>query len=438
MTQSKPSEQFQPLTVAELIEILGLTIKQDRDNKLATFLAMLSAFSENAQLNVSFNAPSSTGKSYIPLEIAQLFPQDSVIEIGYSSPTAFFHDHGVPDEEKGHVIDLERKILIFLDQPHNDLQARLRPILSHDKKEILLKITDKTQKLGLRTKNVVVRGFPVVIFCTAKLGMDEQEATRFLLLSPETSQQKLRESVTATIHKEADPASFKKWLEEDPKRARLMERIAAIRDERIDEVNIADCSQIEAKFLDQNKKLKPRHQRDVKRLMSIVKALALLNVWHRKREGAVITASTDDVTEALKLWEEISVAQDLNLPPYVLNLYNQVILPAYREKNPGGETQVGITRQQVLAKHYELFGGMLDGTHLRQQILPMLETAGLIVQEPDPNGDRRKMLIYPTPSGNGKNGESARVPDKTMPPSAKTNDGSEDQQPLINVTNPFE
>jgi hypothetical protein len=38
---------------------------------------------------------------------------------------------------------------------------------------------------------------------------------------------------------------------------------------------------------------------------------------------------------------------------------------------------------------------MLDTNQLRQQILPMLETAGLIVQEADPN-DKRKMLIYPT------------------------------------------
>ena len=38
---------------------------------------------------------------------------------------------------------------------------------------------------------------------------------------------------------------------------------------------------------------------------------------------------------------------------------------------------------------------MLDTNQLRQQILPMLETAGLIMQEADPS-DKRKMLIYPT------------------------------------------
>ena len=38
---------------------------------------------------------------------------------------------------------------------------------------------------------------------------------------------------------------------------------------------------------------------------------------------------------------------------------------------------------------------MLDNYQLRQQILPMLETAGLIVQEQDPN-DKRKYLIFPS------------------------------------------
>ena len=37
---------------------------------------------------------------------------------------------------------------------------------------------------------------------------------------------------------------------------------------------------------------------------------------------------------------------------------------------------------------------MLDNNQLRQQILPMLETAGLITQEQD-LADKRKMLIYP-------------------------------------------
>ena len=38
---------------------------------------------------------------------------------------------------------------------------------------------------------------------------------------------------------------------------------------------------------------------------------------------------------------------------------------------------------------------MLDAFVLRTQIIPMLETAGLIMQEPDPS-DKRQKLIFPT------------------------------------------
>jgi hypothetical protein len=285
------------------------------------------------------------------------------------------------------LVDLSHKILIFLDQPHNELLARLRPLLSHDKKEIAIKITDKTQKNGTKTKNILLRGYPSVIFCTAGLRIDEQEATRFLLLSPEVSQEKIQQGVSAIIRKEADSESFVSWLEENPDRMLLKERIRAIKLENI---------------RDKNKTLKPRHQRDIKRLLSLIKSFAILNVWWRERSGSTITANEYDINNAFKLWEKIAVSQELNLPPYIYNLYKEVILPAWSAKNDNRSEafeeitgKLGVSRQEVLEKHFAVYGRMLDSHQLRQQILPMLETAGLIIQEQDPN-DKRKMMIFPS------------------------------------------
>lgn len=398
------TSQFKVLTAQELIKTLGLTIKKDEENKLITFLCQLSAYTENSQFNISYNAPSSTGKSYIPTEIARLFPREDVFELGYCSPTAFFHDVGEQDEKiKGRIlVDLSRKIIIFLDQPHTQLLERLRPLLSHDKKEISIKITDKNQRQGLRTKNVVLRGFPSVIFCTAGLRIDEQEATRFLLLSPEINQEKIRQGILESIKKEADPKSYKNWLKENPERELLKERIRAIKLEGICEIKIASYQKVVERFLSENKVLKPRHQRDIKRLISLIKSFALINLWWRERNCTTITANEDDIEQAFKIWNAISVSQELNLPPYIYNLYQEVILKAWDEKNGNRDVGfvettglLGLSRQELLHKHFEVYGRMLDTYQLRQQILPMLETAGLIVQEADPN-DKRKMLIYPT------------------------------------------
>jgi hypothetical protein len=405
--KSKPFEsidvsQFKPLSTQDLIEILGLTIKRDEDNKVITFLCQLSAYTESSQFNISFNAPSSTGKSYIPTEIAKLFPQEDVIEIGYCSPTAFFHDVGSWNAvSKTYIVDLSRKILIFLDQPHTLLLQHLRPLLSHDKKEISLKITDKTQKFGLKTKNVLLRGYPAVIFCTAGLKIDEQEATRFLLLSPETNQEKIREAIYEKLRKETDGEAYQEWLDNNPERKLLKERMRAIKQENIQEVKIGAPEIIEKRFLAENKVLKPRHSRDIGRLISLVKALALLNLWFRQRDDSTIIANEQDTNEAFKLWGAICDSQELGLPPYIYQLFQEVILPAYKEKNEGRAEgfedtsgKVGLSRQDIIQKHYKVYERFIPDWQLRQQIIPMFETAGLIVQERDPT-DKRKVLIYP-------------------------------------------
>ncbi len=396
MTTDEQTNQFQPLSVEELAQILGLTIKQDEQNKVVTFLCELSAYTDNAQFNISYNAPSSTGKSYIPTEVARLFPAEDVKEIGYCSPTAFFHDTGEYNKELGgYVVDLSRKVLIFLDQPHTQLLERLRPLLSHDKKEVRLKITDKNQKYGLRTKNVVLKGYPAVIFCTAGLKIDEQEATRFLLLSPEVNQDKLRQGISEKVRKEADRDAYLAWLAADPARKLLQERIQAIRDAGIEEIKLKLPEVIAERFMGQARMLKPRHQRDISRLISIIKALALLNLWWRERSEFTITASEQDVADGFRIWDSISESQELNLPPYVYQLYREVILVAWEAKQAPGVENQGLTRQEVLEKHHGVYGRMLDSQQLRQQIIPMLETAGLITQEDDPT-DKRKRLIYPT------------------------------------------
>jgi hypothetical protein len=83
------------------------------------------------------------------------------------------------------------------------------------------------------------------------------------------------------------------------------------------------------------------------------------------------------------------VAQDLGVSPFILNLYREVIVPGYEEKD-----RVGLTRQEVLKKHLDVYGRHMADWQLRQEIIPMMKTSGLISEEQDPM-DKRKVLIYP-------------------------------------------
>ncbi|MBP9782120.1 MAG: hypothetical protein KBC50_00055 [Candidatus Pacebacteria bacterium] len=396
-------DKYLPMGVDELADILSLTIKQDKENKVATFLCQLSAFTEDSQFNVILNAPSSSGKTYIPLEISYLFPKEDLIVIGNISASAFFHEQGVLNKETNTItIDYARKILVLLDMPHTGVLEKIRPLLSHDEKEMVSKITDRDQKGGHRTKTVILKGYPAVIFCSAGFKMDEQELTRFLVLSPESTQEKLSEGINQAIYKEVNPEEYRRFIQSDERRALLKERILDIKNAHVCDIRISNEQLIRDRFFTNKNGLKSRHQRDIKRFMSLIKTIALLNYWWRNPVNNEITANESDVEEAFKIWEKISISQEMNLSPYVYSIYQTIFIPLWKEKriankklNLLASNDCGISRLEVAQKYYDVFQVFLDSHKLRLDILHSLETAGLITQEFDPN-DRRNKLLYPT------------------------------------------
>lgn len=404
-TLEKKKEQLaalEPITLEQVRQVLDLTIKKDDENKIVTFLSMLAAYTDNAQFNISFNAPSSSGKSFIPLEISNLFPQEDVMKLAGASPTSFLHETGVYNRETNErFIDLSRKIIIFLDMPHASLLTKLRALLSHDEKETKHKITDKTEKGGTRTKTAVIRGFPSVIFCSANAKMDQQEMTRFILLSPQTNPEKIFEGINQSSRKESDKKKYYKELNANPQRKALMERIAAIKALGIEEIIIDNEKMVQDRFLANIKNPQPRNQRDIKRVYSIIKSVALLNPWSRKIEGTTLYAAEEDIDTGFEIWNKISLFQELEISPYLYEFYQQIILPLWNRDQVDEfgdilpeEKKLGISRQAMLKQHAHIYGTNLGMYRLRADYLPGIMTAGLIYEEPDPN-DRRQILVYP-------------------------------------------
>src|SRR3989344_815273 len=94
-----PKDMYPEMGVPELLSILGQTVKKDDENKLLVFLCLLLTYTEDSQINIASNGLSSSGKSYLSLQIARLFPEEDVMTTGYASPSAFFHDYATRDEE---------------------------------------------------------------------------------------------------------------------------------------------------------------------------------------------------------------------------------------------------------------------------------------------------------------------------------------------------
>jgi hypothetical protein len=457
------TETDRKLTVDDLINVLGSTVKHDDENKAITFLSMLLTYTEEDQINLGFLAESSTGKSYIPLELSWYFPEEDIIKLGYASPTAFFHDYGVlmhregipvnfemrPNKaaikedleiEKGNVskdevesaykremrkwkellkgsyylVDLHQRIVIFLDMPHDLLLQRLRSLLSHDDREIALKITDKREKGGLRTKTIVIRGFPTVVFCSAKFSIADQEKTRLLLLSPEISQEKLRESIALKIEKEADREAFQKRMLSDSERIFLKQRVEMVKAARIKYVKIPEekRSQIYQQFLEDHNFLIPRHQRDISRLLAIIKAHALLNFMHRERVGDSIIVNDEDVEAGFRLYYGVAEANEMGLSPELFNVYSK-LKPHFNSD--------GLNLIEFQAAYYKEFHKPI-GYDTARKTLKTLCSVGLLTEKTDPN-DRRmpKYFVFDSGVKNSTHVEASEGVRKFLPPTEKQN-----------------
>jgi hypothetical protein len=381
---------FQPLGIEELDKILSLTIKKDKPVKIITFLSVLTAYTENEQINICLNSPSSTGKSYIAKEIIDLFPPEDVKKFSYATPTAFFHTREFDEEEGVFVENFERKILVFWDQPNTELLKKLRPLLSKDEKELILKITDKSEKRGLRTKTVKLIGFPVVIYCTANPLMDEQELSRFLVLSPESDEEKIKSAFEEKLKKLSSPADYQKELEENPERQLLKLRIRAIRQQKIKQVKIPPdvLNYLRERYLTLKNKLQNIDLRDIEKATGIIKAYALLNFSFRERlpDGSLLLTKKD-VDVGIELWKEVVESRNYNLTPYAYKFYKEVFEPAYEENG------APLIFTDLDKKHIENYGVPLQEHVWRRQLRPVLIGAGLIEEMQDKNDKRRKLYI---------------------------------------------
>lgn len=438
------------MTLDGLAEILSATIKKDEVNKRILFLGMLLNYTEEDQQNFAFNAPSSTGKSYLALEIASYFPEEDVMCLAYTSPKAFFHELGELTTEEGapldprpvyiqdrleewarenprpvagkglvewkdqlravgrrfklewdqlpkvYRVDLERKIIIFIDQPHDELLRVLRSLLSHDQKVIRTKITDKTKEGGHKTKTIDLVGFPTMVFNSARFMLEDQERTRLFILSPEMSQDKLKASLELLAERLSNRLEFAHNRSKDEKRLLLKARVEAIKTAGVREIIIRpdDQKYIIDKFLEEHPYLAPRLQRDLPRLIAIIKSHALFNYFTRDRRDDKVWATRLDVEEGYKLYKEVGESNELGIPPQVYNLWNEKLKPVL-------ETGTGLSRKELARIYFEYYKTRI-GKKQQKRMVDLLCEVGLVVEQPDPK-DRRFMNIYTPQQGGEEN-----------------------------------
>ena len=245
-----------------------------------------------------------------------------------------------------------------------------------------------------------MRGYPSVVFCTVKLDPDEQEKTRLFLLSPEVDEGKLKQTINLLGKRHGDRELYDGMIRKKIRLTLLKQRIFKIRSTKIKNIIIPDVDNVVERFC-KDRRLRPRDQRDFPRIMSLIKAHALLNCFKREPNGQYgIKANDVDIDAGFQLYEQISEANELGLPPIALDIYNKVFTPIF--------TGSGITRQDIERKYLEVYFKPLNYDFFKKYLKPSLLAAGLISEEPDPD-DKRRMLYYEIYRGNNRgsyNGKS--------------------------------
>lgn len=463
--EAKQNETLGEMTREQVTEIFTKTVKHDEATTQVLFYGVVLNYTESEQMNFSVTGPSSTGKTYLPGEILRVFPPEDIHWKGYTSPKAFYHERGklrftatgeeLPsrydyvdekmrpwllanpkpaqnsgivgewrelhkaakaalkqeweDLDKQIVVNLHQKIEVFIDQPSDALQRELRPILSHDRKELEASITDRTAKGSNRTKKVIIVGYPTTISSSVSHLLDEQEQTRHIQISPEVSQDKFLATIKQQSVALSDKDKYKLELEQHRGFEILTERVLMIKKGMVRDVIIREelRENIYTRFIENNPILRPRHQRDFPRLISFIKAHALFNQWTREHipDGTKIYANDTDIDEAFAILEPLLESNELGIPPHEYKFFIGALEPALTE------SENGLHRNDVSALYFEHYKTRI-GQKRRDNMIKLFLETGLVEEATDPD-DKRSKRIY-SPGGVSQKNEDVEESEKAL------------------------
>lgn len=245
-----------------IADICSREVKEEYDNSIQISLTMLSAYTKNPQ-NLRILAQTGEGKTYLVNHVSTLFPQENIIKLRNASPQSFkylatkkvieaspgiWQDYDIAleplqeelkktkiPERKKEIekqieeykertylqFDFNEKTLIFLDSQSFALWESLKSNLSHDDEYLKSYVVNKSNTGKLRTSKVVFKGWPAVIYCSAKDEVNRDKTdeinTRFNTISFKGSQKKYREMLRIKSLRNSLPTPFyqKKIISDD-------------------------------------------------------------------------------------------------------------------------------------------------------------------------------------------------------------------------------
>ena len=371
-----------PDLICNIDKILRKKIKKDRKNRMLVFFVCLSAYGSNP-LNLFLKGESSIGKTHIAKSVAEYFPEEDVWFIGDMSPKALIHERG--RFENGRVyISLENKILVFLETPRKETLEMLKPILSHDRREIEYKIADKKASGQLGTKSVIIQGWPATIFCTTDHRYLEELSTRSMVATPEVTKEKIAQVLEYKGEKYAKPWEAQRIDEEEVIFKQALQQLKTGI-----EVAAPYGKELARKYNKDNGN-SPRVMRDFDKLMGLLEMSTFLHQNQRVSFCMPVNGNTheycigneDDLLIGSTLFESVRETTITGLPQPVLDFYEHVVLPIEGE----------VTYHSLIDGYREYYKRTISQVHVKYKFVDPLVSTGYLFKKEHPTDGRKKLF----------------------------------------------
>jgi hypothetical protein len=366
LSEARYALAVHPEILTMVLQQIDKVVKKDYTTKLSVLFTGLSAYMHEP-LNLFIRGDSGLGKSYNATKILEFFPEEDVWMLGGMSPTALIHDRGIkmtadgkrfddiPKPEKPlrseyenagnfkeawktyretldayraveretfNLIELQGKVLVFLESPHLKTFDILRPILSHDKWQMGYRITDKTGSGSLQTKHVMLQGWPATIFLKATDEYAEELATRSFTVSPLRDKEKFKEANQLTTKKANEP-----WFDDDRKKGIvLIKEVIKLLKKTVEGCDvILPFAGLEEYYPAEI----PRDMRDYTHLTQFIKCVTALHALQRleahRGKKRYLIASISDVLTAWNLFMAIFENTRTGVSQHLLDFYHQIV-----------------------------------------------------------------------------------------------------------------
>ena len=333
----------------------------------------------NYPLNVALMQVFSSGKSTNTIHTAKYFP--NAWFLGGLSPKSLIHEKGdYNEEQEGFIIDLQKKIILFLDEPQYETLTMLKPLLSHDRFETEYKYVDKQSG---QTVKAILKGWPSVIFCSPKSKYTLEYCSRWLTASPQTSTEKIAKVIKAKGQKasqteQTDP-EFETWQQA----FKLLSQQAPLK------VIVPYAKELSECF----RAKRPIDMRFFDLFLALIKANAILHTYQRiKDEKSNLTATIQDYNQAYLIFHEIEKSTTLGLGQNILDFFQNVIMPIWEDRKTMTSEMQTITIEDLIWKFKETTEEGISRSTLRETYLKPLEQKGLIDIEDDTKDKRKKTI----------------------------------------------